>query len=344
MKKRIVIAMGLVFLGMLAAGTVSGQAITAEKVLKAEKARADRLMDEGKYQEVLLLRQRLADAATKLYGRDSVETMKYQDDLGDILTGLRQYAKAEPLYLRGLQIREAQLGKDHLDVAYSLLNLAVLYEMMGQYPKAEPLHLRSLQIREAKLGKDHPLVALSLHNLGTLSEATAQTVQATDWIDRARRLLRRHITRVLTALSEPEQLNFLRNTDETAWHIALSLGLRHPDDDTLAERSVAWLLNGKGVAQQTLAQTALLARDRHDPNLRDLSQRSHQTRQELARLTLQPPPEQQLQQRQRRLKELSDQEQDLAKQLRQAGGASDDESWVELGRLRKALPEDGVLI
>src|SRR5262249_12682677 len=128
------------------------------------------------------------------------------------------------------------------------------------------------------------------------------------------------------------------------WHIALSLGLRHPHDKQLPELSAAWLINGKGVAQETLAQTALRARDSRDPKLRQLSQELQQTRQELARLTLNPPQDGQIQQRQRRLDELSRLEQDFAKQLRQAGGAGGDEAWVELDTLRQALPPDAVLI
>src|SRR5262249_53742798 len=96
--------------------------------------------------------------------------------------------------------------------------------------------------------------------------------------------------------------------------------------------------------QQTLAQTALFARDSRDPRLRDLSQRLQRTRQELARLTLNPPPGEQGQQRQRRLDELNQQEQDLAKQRRQAGGAGGDAEWVETDQLRKALPPGAVLI
>jgi hypothetical protein len=214
---------------------------------------------------------------------------------------------------------------------------------MGRYAQAEPLYRRSLQIREAKLGKDHPAVAQSLHDLAGLLEETDETAPAADLIDRARRGSRRHITRVLTALSETGQADFLRLRDLPNWHMALSLGLRHPGDARLAGLSATWLVNGKGLAQQTLAQTALRVRDSRDPKVRDLSQRLQQTRQELARLTLNPPQNGQVQQRQRRLDELNQQEQDLAKQLRQAGGGGD-EAWVELDTLRQALPSDTVLI
>src|SRR5262249_62204946 len=95
-------------------------------------------------------------------------------------------------------------------------------------------------------------------------------------------------------------------------------------------------------AQEALAQAALLARDGRDPQLARLSERLLKVRQELARLTLAPPTDAQSEQRQRRLDRLSQEEQDLAKQLRQVGGGG--ESWVELDRVRRALPADAVLI
>src|SRR5262249_4694148 len=59
-------------------------------------------------------------------------------------------------------------GKDHLNVAHGLGNLALLYGAQGEYARAEPLFQRSLKTCEAKLGKDHPDVARSLNNLAAL--------------------------------------------------------------------------------------------------------------------------------------------------------------------------------
>lgn len=44
-----------------------------------------------------------------------------------------------PLFQRALKIREKALGPDHLDVAASLNNLAILYNDQGRYAEAEPL-------------------------------------------------------------------------------------------------------------------------------------------------------------------------------------------------------------
>ena len=67
-----------------------------------------------------------------------------------------RYAEAEPLIRRSLEVREKQLGRDHLHVAHSLNNLAGLYQAMGRYAEAEPLFRRSLEIKEKQLGATTP--------------------------------------------------------------------------------------------------------------------------------------------------------------------------------------------
>ncbi|MBD2022002.1 tetratricopeptide repeat protein [Leptolyngbya sp. FACHB-36] len=81
-----------------------------------------------------------------------------------------RYEKAEPLYVRSLQIHEQHLGKDHPDTAQSLNNLAALYESQGRYDTAESLYARALQICEQQSGQDHRNTASSLNNLAALYE------------------------------------------------------------------------------------------------------------------------------------------------------------------------------
>jgi tetratricopeptide (TPR) repeat protein len=59
-------------------------------------------------------------------------------------------------------------GNEDYQFAFSLNQLAFLYDSQGKYNEAEPLYLRSLSIRENQLGKNHPNVATSLNNLAAL--------------------------------------------------------------------------------------------------------------------------------------------------------------------------------
>jgi CHAT domain-containing protein/Tfp pilus assembly protein PilF len=325
----------------------------ARAVLSAEHPATATLMnnlaglyqDMGQYARAEPLYQRSLEIHEAKLGKDHPDVATSLNNLATLYHNRGQYARAEPLFKRSLAIKEAKLGKDHPDVALALNNLAVLYKAMGQYAKAEPLYQRSLGIREAQLGKDHPEVAQSLNNLALLYEGRDRTREAADLTDRARRASRRHVALVLPALSEREQAIFLQTQDEGDLHRALSLALLHAGDTGLAARSAAWLANGKAVAHEVHAQSAMLTRDSKDPDLATLARRLLQVRQELARLTFAAPRPGQDRERQRKLEELAAREEELAKELRRAGStAVPQEAWVELDDLRRQLPRSAALI
>ena len=58
-----------------------------------------------------------------------------------------KFAAAEPLYKRGLAIREKALGPDHLHVAVVLQNMADLYDQTGDKAQADELKARAAKIR-----------------------------------------------------------------------------------------------------------------------------------------------------------------------------------------------------
>ena len=78
-----------------------------------------------------------------------------------------QNAKALPLMLRSVEIREKELGPDDMLVAVTLGPLANIYDELGDNATAEALNLRALKIREKILGPDHPDVAKELVQLGS---------------------------------------------------------------------------------------------------------------------------------------------------------------------------------
>jgi CHAT domain-containing protein/Tfp pilus assembly protein PilF len=278
-------------------------------------------------------------------GKDHPSLATSLQGLAVLYQAMGQYAKAEPLFRRSLQLWEAKLGKDHPDVATALNNLASLYQDMGQYAKAEPLYQRSLQIYEAKLGKDHPDVANALNGLALLCAATGEPGKAASLTDRARRGARHHLAAVLPALSDADKTAFFQNTTaRSTLEGALSLGLAQRGDADLVAQSATWLLNGKAVDQESLAASVLLSRQSGDPAVGKLASRLLRVRQSLARLTLSVPQAGQEKQRLEQIAELTRQEQDLGKQLRQSGSRAALPQWVELAAVRQALPADAVLI
>jgi CHAT domain-containing protein/Tfp pilus assembly protein PilF len=92
---------------------------------------------------------------------------------------------AVPLAQRALVLREKWLGPDHVEVAKSLNNLALLYKEKGEYGRAEPLYQRALAIWEKELGHDHPGVAVGANNLARLYEAKGEYDRAEPLYQRA---------------------------------------------------------------------------------------------------------------------------------------------------------------
>jgi CHAT domain-containing protein/Tfp pilus assembly protein PilF len=295
------------------------------------------------------------DKAEALF-RDSVRIFearsgKNHPDVAVPLSGLAgvhrargDYARAEALFRRCLEIREARLGKGHHLVGSSLTALAAVYEQTGRMTTAVTLARRALRIRETKLGASHPDVADTLGTLAVLRHRQGDTAEAARLLDRARHVSRRHVSLVLPSLPPAEQAAFLAASERGNFAGALSLGLARSKDANVAALCATWLLNGKAVAEEALAQSALQARDRRDPAKAERAASLHAVRARLARLSVAPPPADESAHRQK-LQELAEQEEDLSRQLAAAGGASATAApWLELRELRKALPAGAAFI
>jgi len=94
------------------------------------------------------------------------------------------FERAEPLYLRALDISLKVQGAESPSVASRLNNLAVLYYEKGDYARAEPLYLRALNISVKVQGAD-PEVAQVLNNLGRLYSAKGDYTRAEPLFRRA---------------------------------------------------------------------------------------------------------------------------------------------------------------
>jgi tetratricopeptide (TPR) repeat protein len=278
-------------------------------------------------------------------GFDHPEVATCLINLAGVYAEQDRYAEAEPLFKRGLEIDEAKLGPDHPKVATSLINLAFLYYAQGRYAEAEPLYKRGFTICVAKLGPDHPNVATIMYHLAVLHATQRQWTEAMEATDHTRHIRLRHIVRVLPALAEKEQLTYLKATDESDLHFALSLALSRSDDRAAVLQSAGWVLNGKGLAHQTLAELALLARGGEDPAAARLVAQLRDIRNRLAAMTIANPRPGRENDRKRELARLDEQERELSKKLGQVTGRpTRDDPWVEPDAVRKALPAEAIQV
>jgi len=90
----------------------------------------------------------------------------------------QDFADADKLYRKALEIRERKEGPNHPDVATTLNNLAGLEAAQGNYDAAQPMLERALTIRQTALGNQHVLTAQSMNNLALLYAAQGNAAAA----------------------------------------------------------------------------------------------------------------------------------------------------------------------
>ncbi len=268
------------------------------------------------------------------------------NNLAENARAMRKYPKAESLYRRSLEIDEKVGGPNHPFVATDSNNLGMLYRDENKNDEAEPLFRRAAKIYEAVYGPDSPDLALyPLHELAMMHCGEGKWAEATDEVDRARRIVRRYVARTLPILSDRQQLLFIHHKDQSPFYTALTLGVTRRNDQHIVDRSATWLLNGKAVAQQALAERTLLARDSNDPAMVETVRQLNDVRNQLARLSLTVAKPDKEADRTEQLNKLTTQEQTLSRHLSEASGRrTTSDPWIELDAVRAAIPKDTVLI
>jgi CHAT domain-containing protein/tetratricopeptide (TPR) repeat protein len=258
------------------------------------------------------------------------------NDLAWIHFDQGQLDKAEPHLRRALDGLTAKFGSNNLQVARAQSNLGLLNLARGRPARALELFQAGLDTRLAKFDKlypDHPDLALSHYNLALAQAARQSWPEAVKEMTLARRSNSRYLGQTLPFLGEEEQLAELGTMREDI-QAALSLGLAQPRDKDVAARSAEWALNSKGLSVEVLAAQTLLFRDHSGKDLEDLLR----VRTDLANMTLAgtAAPGQ--------LNRLRKQEAALIQRLSLDAGRVGRDPWVDLERVRQALPADAVLI
>src|SRR5262249_16138368 len=156
------------------------------------------------------------------------------------------YARAEPLLQRALQIREKALGPDRSYVARALHDLALLHVDKGDYAGAEPLLQRALQIREKALGPDHPDVASSLTDLSVIHRAQGRSADAVQARQRSASIEDKNAMLNLAGGSERQKRAYMTTlAARTAQTISLHVQAA-PLDTQAARLALTTILQRKG--------------------------------------------------------------------------------------------------
>lgn len=127
------------------------------------------LLAEGDYTGADKIALRANQIAVSVYGEKSTKTASTQKLLGDIDYTIGDYERAEENIVKALASQEKQFGRNHIDVAKSLSQLALIKFYKGNNKKeVEKVMLEARDIMGAKLGKDNPQYADMLKNTAIL--------------------------------------------------------------------------------------------------------------------------------------------------------------------------------
>ena len=95
------------------------------------------------------------------------------------------YSLAERLVTAYLHWQQATLSEGHPDIAYSLNNLAVLYNFQGRLSEAEPLCQQALAMHQAALPEGDLSIAIGLNNLAALYKDQGRLKEAEPLLQQA---------------------------------------------------------------------------------------------------------------------------------------------------------------
>ena len=158
--------LGFALTVMLAASGASAQNATWEGLINAGQA----ALQQQNFTEAEQLFERALETAERFPPGDA-RLGKSLNNLAAVYYAEKDYARAEPLMRRSLNVLKEALGPESADVAQIMKNLAALYFLQGDTAAAEPLLKQSLSILEKVHGPNHAYVATVLSNLAGLYQA-----------------------------------------------------------------------------------------------------------------------------------------------------------------------------
>ena len=107
--------------------------------------------------------------ARQVYGQEHPEDCQPSlDNVSTVLYRQGKLAEAVALERQVLAMRTKLLGRNHAQVAMSLINLAAFLQADGKLAEAEAVSREALAANRKLYASDHELVTTALNNLGCL--------------------------------------------------------------------------------------------------------------------------------------------------------------------------------
>lgn len=300
---------------------------------------------QKRYDEAEAMYKRALDIRRKILASDHPSISLTLHNFGQLYTERGDYPQALTTLEEARSSRLKTFGPNHTTVGFTNMAIGDVHLALLKFDEAKTSYEEALRIRQSQLPETHPDLAYTHTAMGEVHAAAANWDSSADHFDLARRGFRRHIDQNLPSLPELDQVTFLKYVDEPYLHSALSLSLAQPQNQKVIDYSAGWVLNGKAVSQQALAQRALIARDTTNAQLATAVKALLVIRKQLASLMMVSDSKAADPARQSRIDELVRQEQSQSRKLSEEGGRSPGSTaWIETADVRKALQEDSVLV
>jgi tetratricopeptide (TPR) repeat protein len=119
-------------------------------------------------------------------GSPKLATVLY--NLGGLAHAREQYAAAESMCQRALELQQRSLPPEDPQLAVTYGTLAAIYHGLGRHEEALGHYRRALRMHVDRLGTDHVEVALLVNGLGAVAEDLGHLAEAEALYERALRL------------------------------------------------------------------------------------------------------------------------------------------------------------
>ena len=124
----------------------------------------------------------LRDNFFQVHDKDISEKCKI---LGKICKMHCEFEGAKTYFEYSLTFKLQELGPEHVDIAASYTNLALIYQKLGDFEQAKEYQQRALDIQLDKLGPEHVHVARTHNNLALIYHKSGDFEQAKEYQERA---------------------------------------------------------------------------------------------------------------------------------------------------------------
>jgi len=289
------------------------------------------------YQQALSIR-------IKALGPEHRAVSSAYNNLGLLQGDIGEYQEALDNLTKCLSIRIKLLGDDHPDLAVAYNNLGIVYSAMGDTKSSIAQYEQAIRICRKSFGNQNPKTASSLMNLGLVVASTGDRSRAADLFDESRKITANYLAKFLPCMSQREQMQYLATKQASEFSLAISFAVAASDTPAIVQRSAEWVINNKGKAHEVLANSSIQSRTTTDTKQVAIRDQLLLIRSQMASL-LTRTADQNSVDMQRKLEELSNQEELLARNLQTPGQETrETEHWQTLDELRSKLSDDSVLI